>query len=81
MRVVKKEEAENTVLARLGRTSKIGAMASTLLVGEMLEIKMTDWKGKNPPYRIINRLEQKTGRKFLKGRLPDGSGWGIKRIA
>jgi hypothetical protein len=81
MRVVKKEEAENTILAKAGRTSKISAMTSTLQVGEMLEIKTTDWKGKKPPYNIINRLAKKTGRKFIKGRLPDGSGWGVKRVA
>jgi len=81
MRVVKKEEADNMILAKAGRTSKISALASTLQIGEMLEIKTTDWKGKNPPYRIINRLAEQTGRKFIKGRLPDGSGWGVKRVA
>lgn len=81
MRVVKKEEAAEMILAKSGRTSKISALASTLQVGEMLEIKTTDWRGKKPPYNIINWVSKKTGRKFIKGRLPDGSGWGVKRLA
>lgn len=81
MRILTAEEAEKIALAKRGRTSKIGAMAFQLNVGEMLEILKTDWRGKNPPYDIINRLAKKTGRKFIKGRLPDGSGWGVKRVA
>ena len=81
MRILKGEEAESLLIVRSGRISKVGAMASQLQVGEALEILKSDWKGKHSPYNSINRLAKKTGRKFIKGRLPDGSGWGVKRVA
>jgi len=69
------------VLVNNGRTSKISALTQELKVGEGFVITRADWKGVNPPYRIINRVAKKTGRKFEKGRLPDDSGWGVKRIS
>ena len=81
MRILKGEEAEKLVIVGGGRISRIGAMVSALEVGEALEILKTDWKGKNPPYNAVNRIAKKTGKKFKKGRLLGGLGWGVRRIA
>lgn len=59
MRILPAAEAAKIALAKRGRTSKIGAMAFQLGIGEMLEILKTDWRGKNPTYDIINRLAKK----------------------
>lgn len=75
------EEAKELVLVNQGRTTKISALTSQLLVGEGLIITRADWKGTNPPYSIISSVAKKTGRVFEKGRLPDGSGWAVKRIS
>ena len=75
------EEAQSLHIVVSGRTTKISAMALSLEIGEAFDITRADWKGKNPPYRIINRVAKKTGRKFIKGRLPDGSGWVVKRVS
>ncbi len=75
------EEAKDLVVAKTGRTTKISAMTEALKVGEAIIISPSDWNSKKPPYTIINRVAKKTGRVFEKGRLPDGSGWGVKRIS
>jgi len=81
MQKLSAEEAKDLVLITGKRVSKISAQLLQLNVNEALLILRSDWKGKKPPYNIINRLAKKTGRKFIKGRLPDGSGWGVKRVA
>ncbi len=75
------EEAKSLHIVTSGRTTKISAMTYSLEIGEAFDITRADWKGKKPPYNIINRVAKKTGRKFIKGRLPDGTGWVVKRIA
>ena len=74
------EEAKDLKPAGAGNTSKISAMAADLKTGEALIITRADWKHQKTPYRIINYLEKKSGKKFERGRLPDGSGWLIKRV-
>ena len=81
MKILKNEEAAQVNIVGSGRVSKIGAMAAQLNVGEVLVVYKTDWRGKNPPYASVNRLAKKTGRKFVKGRMPDGSGWAFRRVA
>jgi len=81
MRILKGEEAEKLPIVGGGRLSRIGAMVMLLEVGDALEILKTDWKGKNPLYNAINRVAKQTGRKFKKGRLLGGLGWGVRRIA
>ena len=80
MKVLSVEEAKDILLTSSGRQTKVSAMASELKVGEALIINREDWKRKKGPYAVINYLAKKTGRTFKKGRLPDGSGWVVKRI-
>jgi len=81
MKKLTKEEATDLFLSGKGRTTKVSAMVASLHVGEALIISREDWKTKSSPYRVVNYLAKKTGRKFIKGRLPDGSGWAVKRVA
>ncbi len=80
MKKLSKAEAEQMQTASRGRTTTVSAMAATLLPGEALIVSRDDWKTNDAPYRVVNYLAKKTGRVFEKGRLPDGSGWLIKRL-
>lgn len=81
MKILTAEEAKDYMPLSNGRTSKVYAILTTLQVGEVLIITRQDWKGKSAPYAIVNGLAKKTGRTFLKGRTPDGTGWAIKRMS
>jgi hypothetical protein len=81
MKILSAEEAKDFFVVSSGRQTKVSAMASELKVGEVLIITRADWKRKKPPYDVINYLAKKSGRKFLKGRMPDGSGWMVKRVS
>jgi hypothetical protein len=80
MKKLTAEEANAIIPAAQGRTTTVSAMLATLAIGEALIITRTDWGSKSGPYRIVNYYSKKTGRLFTKGRMPDGSGWFIKRI-
>ncbi len=80
MKKLSVEEAKNLELITHGRTSKVIAEVSTLLVGEGLIITRQDWPSKNPPYQSIDRFAKRSGRKFERGKTPDGKGWGVVRM-
>ena len=81
MKILNAEEGKNLKPVTHGRTTLVSAIVSNLLIGEVLIITRADWKSKNPPYQVVSRVAQKTGRTFEKGRLPDGSGWMVKRLS
>ena len=81
MKILNAEEGKNIVLRGNGNSSVISAKVAALQVNELLIIPKADWRGKNPPYRIINRVAKNTGRKFQKGELLDTSGWGVRRLS
>jgi hypothetical protein len=81
MKKLSVEEAAELPLIKNGRETVVSAMLKQLKPGEALIITRADWKAKGAPYRIANAIARKTGRKFEKGRLPDGSGWVVKRVA
>ena len=81
MKKLSVEEASDMPLIKSGRETLMSAMIKLLQQGEALVITRADWKAKGAPYRIANAISRKTGRKFEKGRLTDGSGWAVKRIA
>ena len=80
MKKLTAEESKNLVPVTNGRTSRVIAEASTLLMGETLIITRDDWKSKRPPYQAVDRLAKRTGRKFVRGRTPDGKGWMVTRV-
>jgi hypothetical protein len=51
-----------------------------LEVNENLIIEKKEWKPKYTPLKMVSRIERKFGMKFIRGALPDRSGWGIKRV-
>lgn len=81
MKKLTAEEASELNFSGRGRTTLVSAMVASLKVGEAVIITRADWKSKGAPYRVVNYLEKRTGRQFVKGRLPDGTGWAVKRIA
>ncbi len=81
MKKLSVEEAQNLEPVDHGRTSKVIATVSTLVVGEGLIITREDWPSKNPPYQAIDRLAKKTGRTFKRGKNPNGQGWAVKRLS
>ena len=81
MQKLNAEQAAAITLIKSGRESMVSAMIKQLQPGEALVITRADWKAKGAPYRIANAIEKKLNRKFEKGRMPDGSGWVVKRVA
>ena len=81
MKKIKAEDAVNMNPVLPGRTSLVRAALLDLALGEVLIITRQDWKSKNPPYKVINRVAKQTGRRFNKGRTPDGTAWMVKRLS
>ena len=81
MKKLSKEEAKNMIPMGRGRFSWLYKALLTLDNGEGLIIKNDDWKGKTSPYPTIRRVSKKYHLKFEYGRMPDGTGWLVKRIA
>jgi hypothetical protein len=81
MKKLSAEEGKDFIPVTNGRTTKVRAMVSTLLVGEVLIITRQEWHGKRPPYEVVNRVAKASGRQFIKGRTPDGTGWAVKRVS
>lgn len=81
MKVLSAEEGNHLTPVTNGRTTLVSATVSNLQVGQVLIVTHADWESKNSPYQVVNRVTKKTGRKFEKGRMPDGSGWMVRRIS
>lgn len=64
-----------------GRFTKIYAEIMKLEINQGLAIEKGDWKTQGAPYRIVRNVAKNTGRTFDYGRMPDGSGWYVKRNA
>ena len=80
MKKLNTDQAAEITPVTNGRTTKVWAALTELLPGEGLVITRNDWKAKHPPYKVAKRVGIKTNRKFEWGRMPDGSGWLIKRV-
>lgn len=79
MRKLTEKEFESLTPITNGRETMVTAAVKQLAVGEGLVITRAEWKAKEPPYKAINRIAKKYNRLFEKGRMPDGSGWAVKR--
>ncbi len=75
------EEFESLTPLTHGRETIVTAALKQLKTGEGIVITRAEWKAKETPYKAISRIAQKYNRVFEKGRMPDGSGWIVKRIA
>jgi uncharacterized protein (DUF2249 family) len=74
------EEAKNLKPMPAGRYSLVYSMIVQLQPGEALLITPQDWVTKTTPYKTIRKVMKNTGYKLEYGRMPDGSGWIVKRI-
>ena len=81
MQKLNKEEADKILPVGKGRNTLVSAAVKNLQVGEGLIITRQYWVTKLPPYNTISYISRTTGRQFRKGRMPDGSGWFVQRVA
>ena len=81
MRPLNAEELSLITNMGKGRFTLLYAKITELNVGEGLLIEPKDWKTKSPPYRVIKNVIQNTNRTFAYGRMPNGSGWFVKRVS
>lgn len=80
MRQLNHTELESLSALGKGRFTLIYAQIAALAPNTGLVIETSDFKTRGTPYRIIKNVAKKTGRQFSYGRMPDGSGWFVKRI-
>ena len=80
MRPLSPDEYNHLAGMSKGKFTLIYFKITELLPGTGLVIEKSDWKTKGAPYRIVKNVAKNTGRKFEKGRMPDGNGWYVKRI-
>ena len=52
----------------------------TLEIGEAFLISNNEGKIITPPYAIIKKVSEVLQLKFEYGRMPDGSGWLVRRV-
>ena len=62
-----------------GHFTLIYLQVASLQPGTGLVIERSDFKTKGTPYRIFKNVMKNTGITLLYGRMPDGSGWFVKR--
>ena len=80
MKKINAEEAAKIVIIRTGKSTWLYKELAKLAVGEALIIENADWKTKLPPYRTIRNAAKTLKMKFDYGKMPDGSGWVVKRV-
>lgn len=81
MQKIGKEEAKDMVSLKSGRETLVSAWIKQLAAGEALIVKRSEWKTTYPPTRIARSISKKLGWTFDTGRLPDNTGWLIKRLS
>jgi len=81
MKKLTAEEAQDMHPLRPGRFTLLYTQLMQMKVGEALIIERgKDWVTKYPPYNTIRNVAKNTGFVFDFGRMPDVSGWLVKRV-
>jgi hypothetical protein len=80
MKKLTEEESKDLIPLRSGRITLVYSELVQLKVGETLIITPKDWITRKPPYATIRRAAKNAGFTFDYGRMPDGSGWVVKRV-
>jgi hypothetical protein len=75
------QEIEKITFIRKGRFSLLGNRILQLQVSEGIKVFPKDISNKKSMYRTINNIAKKYNRQFETGILPDGTGWGVVRVA
>jgi hypothetical protein len=81
MEKMTEKELDGLTLIKKGRMSLLSNRVLQLKVGEGLKVLPKDISNKKSMYRSISNISKKYNRQFETGILPDGSGWGVVRIA
>ena len=80
MRIVSEDESRHLHPLGRGRYTYVHAMLSQLKPGQSLIIDRKDWVTRRPPYEVIRTAARKFNYSLSYGRMPDGSGWLVKRM-
>ena len=80
MKKLSAEEAKNVHPVGKGKFTWLYKELIQLAVNEAIIINNQDWKTKTGPYPTIKRAAKNTHFQFEYGRMPDGSGWIVKRV-
>jgi hypothetical protein len=80
MKILSKEETAKITPLNKGRQTTVYANLIQLEPGEGLHIEKKDWRTKYRPSVLVNRAGKRLNRKFECKRMPDGSGWLVKRV-
>lgn len=78
--IIQKDLAQSILPLSRGRESVVSAMLKQLQPGQALIVRRSEWKAKTAPTRTARKLEKRSSLKFETGRLPDNSGWILKRM-
>lgn len=81
MRELNADEITRTVALGKGRFTLLFLKVAGLEVGKGLVIERSDFVTKGSPYRIFKNVMNKTGHQLRYGRMDDGSGWFVHRVA
>ena len=74
------EEASKLIPMKKGKHTWLYIELMQLKPGEGIIINRADWKTKTTPYKTIRGAEGVLKMTFEYGRMPDGSGWLVKRV-
>ena len=80
MKKISAEEFDQLSVMGRGRASPVYRTIFGLKPGEAVIIEKQDWPRKDTPTSLARYIERTYNRKYESGRLPDGSGWGFKRV-
>jgi hypothetical protein len=80
MKKLTPEEFAKLPLHGRGSSSPFFNAILSLKVEENIIIEKKEWNKKYTPMKLVSRIERKFGMKYVRGALPDRSGWGIKRV-
>ena len=81
MRELSPAELPGTVALGKGRFTLIFLKVAGLEVGKGIVVERSDFVTKGTPYRIFKNVMKKTGHELRFGRMTDGSGWFVQRVA
>jgi hypothetical protein len=79
MKILSAEETSKITPLNKGRQTLVYAKLLQLQIGEGLHIEKQEWKAKYRPSALVNKAGKRLKRKFICRRMPDGSGWLVKR--
>ncbi len=80
MKILSEEEASEIIPLKPGKYTWLYKEMLKLKIGQAIVIANEDWKTKTPPYKTIRTAAKTLKMTFDYGRMPDESGWIVKRI-